>query len=98
MSDKGTFSERIEEILGDGRDDATTITLRRHADGPTVIVTVAIGTDKHGVIRQHALVPMEKFTGGNMMCAAEDAYGTLTTAIAIFAAGTPTFEEESDVG
>lgn len=94
MSDKGTFSERAEEVLGDGI-EATRITLHRSVDG-SVIVSVAIATEKHGIIRQHREVPVEKFTPHRLLSAAEDAHGTLTTSLAIIGAGTPDFDDDGE--
>lgn len=89
---KGTFSERLEEILGD--DAESTITL--HRSGDRVMVRVAISTEDHGVLKQSRAIPMgNKLTPHKLLSAAEDAHGTLTTSIGIFAASTPDFSDES---
>ncbi len=91
MSEKRTFSERLEDVLGQP-EDTTTITLVKSDGG--VIVRVAIGTEEHGVLKQSREVSsVAKLTPHRLLSAAEDAYTTLTTCIAVYATRTSTFDE-----
>ena len=88
-----TFSERINGILGDvAEDDIATITLVSGPNG-TVVVRVALSTDEDGVLRACESIPANKLTPHRLVAAAESAYSTLTSAVAVFAASTTGFEE-----
>lgn len=94
------FTERLADVLGDIlTGDIAMITLRA-GTANDVVVGVALKTDwkDGGVIRGSSTIPMNKATPGRILAAAESSHATLTGAIAIFAAQTPGFEEESDVG
>lgn len=90
---KGTFSDKMGEILGNGTEDVATITLARNLDGESVIVRVALSTEEHGVLRQIRTVPADKFTPGRFLSAAEEAYNTIAGAVGIIEAHTPGFDD-----
>lgn len=93
MGSKGTFSDKMGKILGNGKEDVATITLARSPDGGSVIVRVALSTDEHGVLRKIKEIPADKFTPGRLLSAAEEAYNTIAGAVGIIEARTPGFDD-----
>lgn len=93
MESKSTFNERINEILGDGTEDVATITLAKDPHGESVVVRVALDIGERGVVRAIESIPADKFTAHRLATAAESAYSTLTSAVAVFAAKTPGFDD-----
>ncbi len=93
--DRPMFNVRLADVLGYPGTDPAMITLRVATNG-NMVIGVALKAEGDRVIRGNEEIPVSKATPNRILSVAESLHATLAGAIAIFAASTPGFEEESD--